>query len=131
MDINGEYLRYLAGMARIRSYYSGLTPEAADYFAPDQGRSPKESMPSLQLGMGLAFLTTSASMVAAINNIVAGAGVALLARWLLGDNHALLSVLLGVIAGLVLTVAFLAFQRWRFGMFEPMPQAAGTDRKGK
>lgn len=131
VDINGEYLRYLAGMARIRNYYSGLTPEAAEYFAPDQGRPLKESIPSLQLGVGLAFLTTSASMVAAINNIVAGAGVALLARWLLGESHALLAVLLGVVAGLVLTAAFLAFQKWRFGMFETIPQAAETDRKGK
>jgi hypothetical protein len=70
-------------------------------------------------------------MVAAINNIVAGAGVALLARWLLGDGHALLAVLLGVVAGLTLTAAFLAFQRWRFGMFETIPQATGMDRKGR
>lgn len=68
-------------------------------------------------------------MVAVINNILAGAGIALLARWLLGDGHTPLAVLLGVIAGLALTTAFLAFQKWRFGMFETIPQAVGAGRK--
>ena len=118
VDINGQYLHYLAGMARIRSYYSGLTPDAVDYFEPDRGRPPKETIPALQLGRGIAFLTTTSAMVAVINNILAGAGVALLARRLLGAGQTLLAVLLGVVAALILTAAFLAFQKWRFGMFE-------------
>jgi hypothetical protein len=125
VDINGNYAGHLAAMARIRSYYSGLTPEAADYFEPDRGRSPEESYPALQLGRGIAFLTTTSSMVAVINNIVAGAGVALLFRWFLGSGHTLLAVLLGVAAALILTAAFLAFQKWRFGMFEWISPPAG------
>jgi len=67
-------------------------------------------------------------MVASINNIVAGAGVALLARWLLGPDRTLLAVLIGVAGAGALTPAFLAFQKWRFTMFEPPPgSATGTD----
>jgi len=116
VDLNGHYLQHLAGMARIRSYYRALIPEAADYFGAEL--DPR-SMPSLQLGRGVAFLTTSPSMIAFINNIVAGAGIALLARSLLGAEHTLLAVLLGVASALILTAAFLAFQKWRFRMYEP------------
>jgi hypothetical protein len=57
-------------------------------------------------------------MVAFINNIVAGAGITLLARWLLGAHHTLLAVLLGVATIATLVAAFLAYQRWRFRIFE-------------
>jgi hypothetical protein len=131
IDLNGHYMQHLDGMARIRSYYRALTPEAADYFGPELERRP---VPSLQLGRAVAFLTTSSSMVAFINNIVAGAGIALLARRLLGAEHTLLAVWLGIAGLLVLTAAFLAFQRWRYRMFEPAPaadKAAGSNRPRK
>jgi hypothetical protein len=134
VDLNGDYLQHLAGMARVRSYYRGLTPEAADYFGPDLERRPESVIVSLQLGRGVAFLTTSASMVAFINNIVAGAGIALLARRLLGAERTLLAVLLGVAGALILTDALLAFQKWRFRMFviePPADSAPGTNRRGK
>lgn len=124
VDVNGYHMQYLARIARIRSYYRALTPEAADYFAPEPGRSP-EAPPilSLQLGSSIAFLTTTSTMVAFINNIVAGAGIALLARWLLGADRTLLAVLLGAAGAAVLTAAFLAYQKWRFRMFEPLAPA--------
>lgn len=132
VDLNGDYLRHLANMARIRSYYRTLTPDASDYFGPEPGRWTKESTPSLQLGESIAFLTTSSSMVAFINNVVAGAGIALLARWLLGPQRTLLAVLLGVASAVVLMAAYLAFQRWRFSMFEPAPApVTTTDRPSK
>jgi hypothetical protein len=115
VDLNGNYLQYISDMSRIRSFYRGLTPEAADFFSRDLDRRPA---PALQLGTAVAFLTTSSSMVAFINNIVAGAGIALLARGLLGEEHTLLAVWLGVAGMLILTAAFLVFQKWRFGMFE-------------
>ena len=129
VDLNGHYLQHLAGMARIRAYYRELTPEAAGYFGPEETRLPREVIPSLQLGTGIAFLTTSSTMVASINNIVGGAGIALLARWLLGPDRTLFAVLIGVAGAGALTAAFLAFQKWRFSMFEPPPGSAPrTDR---
>jgi len=121
VDVSGEYMRCLGGIARIRSYYGTLTPEAAQYFGPERelraGRSP---IPSLQLGRGIAFLTTTATMVACVNNIVAGASIALLVHWLNGSRRISVAVVLGVAGTMILTAAFLTYQRWRFSMFEPV-----------
>src|SRR2546428_4322622 len=125
VDVNGEYMQYLARMARIRSYYHSLTPEAAEYFGPRRdGRPETASIPALQLGPKIAFLTTSSTMVAFINNVVAGAGIALLARWLLGAHHTLFAVLFDDAAATALMAAFLAYQKWRFSMFEPVADDA-------
>jgi hypothetical protein len=78
VDAAIEYNHFLAGMARIRGYYRTLTPEAADYFAAEGGPWPEaRKTPALRLGFFIAFIATIASMVAFINSIVAGAGVAL------------------------------------------------------
>ncbi|HKF42906.1 MAG TPA: hypothetical protein VKG01_07395 [Thermoanaerobaculia bacterium] len=126
VDLNGSYLQHDTRMARIRSYYRGLSPEADSFFGLDLERRPEVT---LQLGWGVAFLTTSSSMVAFINNIVAGAGITLLARRLLGAENTLLGLLLGVAGALALTAAYLAFQKLRFRMFEPVPQDRATGAK--
>jgi hypothetical protein len=121
VDVSGEHTQYVTGIARIRGYYRKLTPEAAEYFSAEHGRFPEaeaSSTPSLQLGPGIAFLTTTATMVAFINSIVAGAGVTLLARWLIGPQQTVLTVLAGVFTAGILVGAFLTYQRWRFGMFD-------------
>jgi hypothetical protein len=129
-----ENMQYLDGIARIRAYYRTLTPEAAVHFAAQRGRWPEaRSAPSLHLGSLVAFLTTTASMVAFINSIVAGSGVTLLAGNLLGAGRTGLALALGVAAAVVLMVAFLAFQRWRFSMFRPemLPEEGpGADARG-
>ena len=124
VDINGEFLQCFARMARVRRYYRALTPEAGEFFAESVDAS---SIPSLQLGPRIAFLTTTSSMVAFINNVVAGAGMALLARRLLGSSHTLVAVLIGVTGALILTAAYLAYQKWRFTMFGAV--VPGRERK--
>jgi len=122
-------MRFLAGIARIRSYYRTLTPEAAVHFASHRARSPD----SLRLGRLVAFLTTSASMIAFVNSMVAGAGVALLAGDLLGGGTAV-ALSLGVATAVVLMAIFLAYQRWRFRIFEleePREERPETDRPRK
>jgi hypothetical protein len=57
-----------------------------------------------------AFLTTAATMIAFINNIVAGTGATLLANSLLGGDRTPLAVGLGVPATVVLMAVFLAYQ---------------------
>jgi hypothetical protein len=117
VDVTLEHQRYLTGIAHIRSYYRTLTPEAAEYFAPERGRWPEApSSPALQLGPTLGLLTTTATMVAFINNIVAGVGVTLVVRWLLGPHRTLLAVFIGVVTGAILVGVFYAYQRWRFGL---------------
>src|SRR5581483_7570302 len=111
-----ENRQCLIGIARIRSYYRTLTPEAAVYFAAREGRWPETlSTPALRLGLLVAF----------VNSIVAGAGVTLLAGDLLGGDRNSLALLLGVTAAVVLMAAFLAYQRWRYRISEPAESPEG------
>jgi hypothetical protein len=112
-----ENMRYLDGIARIRGYYRTLTPEAAELFAARWGRWPEAgSEPSQALGSLVAFLTTTASMVAFINSVVAGAGVTLLAYNALAPGRMGVALALGAAAAVALMALFVVFQRWRFSM---------------
>jgi hypothetical protein len=115
VDTGIQNQRCLTGIARIRSYYRTLTPEAAVYFSAESGGWPEShASPSVWFGPLVAFFTTAASMIAFINSIVAGAGVTLLASNLLGRDQIFFALLLGVATALILMAAFLAFQRWRY-----------------
>jgi len=117
VDVTLEHQRFLTGIAHIRGYYRTLTPEAAEYFAAERGRWPEApSSPALQLGANISLLTTTATMVAFINNVVAGVGVTLLARWLLGPHRTLVAVFIGVVTTAILVGVFYAYQRWRFSL---------------
>ena len=119
VDTALENMRCLAGIARIRRYYRTLSPEAAVYFAARHGRWPEgHSDPALRLGPLMAFLSTSASMIAFINSVVAGVGVALLAADLLGADQTALAMSLGVALAVALIVVFVVYERWRFRIFE-------------
>jgi DNA-3-methyladenine glycosylase I len=109
-----ESRHYLAGMARIRAFYRSLGPEAERQFAAEWGRWPEASSPALRLGPTLAFFGTTASMVAVTNNVVAGAGAALLVHTLWPASPTSVCAAVGVAVALVLTVAFYGYQRWRF-----------------
>jgi hypothetical protein len=128
VDVTLEHQQYLRGIARIRGYYRTLTPEAAEYFAPERGRWPEAPVtPALQLGVTIGFLTTTATMVAFINAFVAGAGITLLARHLLGlQTRAALMMGLAVAVGLV--AAFFVYQKWRFRLAEPAQPASPPAR---
>jgi hypothetical protein len=115
VDANLEYQQFLTGIARIREYYRALTPEAVELFPTAAGRWPEAPYsPALRLGTFVGFITTSASMVAFVNSIVAGAGVSLLIGELLGTNRLGLALALGVLAASAVMGAFLLYQRWRF-----------------
>jgi len=103
-----ESMLYMNGIARIRAYYRTLGAEAARQFAPEFGRWPEIEPPALRLGRTFAFFGTTASMIAVINNVVAGASIALLTR----------SIAAGIAVALVLTVLFYVYQSWRFRDFE-------------
>jgi hypothetical protein len=119
IDTALENQQYLAGIARIRAHYRTLGPEAAELFSADTGRWPEaRAVPSLGLGALVAFLGTSASTVAFIDSVVAGAGVTLLTADLLGRARMALAVSLGVVCAMAVMLGFHAFQRWRFGVFD-------------
>jgi hypothetical protein len=119
VDTALENMRFLAGIARIRGYYRTLSPDADVYFAARHGRWPEgHSDPALRLGRLMAFFSTSASMIAFVNSVVAGVGIALFAGDRLGADGTTSAMLLGMAVAGALIVAFVAYERWRFRIFE-------------
>jgi hypothetical protein len=113
-----DSMQCLTGIARIRGYYRSLGPEAARHFAPEHGRWPEVEPPALRLGRALAFFGTTASMIAVINNVVAGVGIALLTRFLSPSAPPWADAIAGIGAALILTWLFYTYQRWRFADYE-------------
>jgi hypothetical protein len=115
VDSNLEGIVYLNGIARIRQYYRTLTPEASEHFSPQSGRWPEnESWPALRLGPSMGLITTTASMVAFLNSIVAGVGVAMLVGGLVRERRTLLASLIGAGVALLLMALFFIYQKWRY-----------------
>jgi hypothetical protein len=120
VDANLEYMQFLTNIARIRSYYRTLASEATVYFAAQRGRWPEAgSTPALGLGSLVGFLTTTPSMVAFLNSIVAGAGVTLLAGNLSVGDPAMPAVSFGVAVAVLSMTTFLLYQRWRYSICSP------------
>lgn len=123
VDIAIENMTALIVIARVRAHYRTLGPEAARLFAPEHGRWPEAGEPSLRIGPFAGYLTTAAMMVATINALVAGAGVAYLVDLLGGRlGWAFAAGVAGVAA--VLTPFFL-YQRWRI---DELDKAYGRPR---
>jgi uncharacterized membrane protein len=120
-----DSMHCLDGIARIRAYYRTLGPEAARHFSPESGRWPEVEDPALRLGPGFAFFGTTASMIAVINNAVAGAALALLVRFLRPSAPTWLDVAVGIVGALVLTWLFYLYQRWRFNDYEVRTRQRG------
>ena len=118
VDTGLESMHYLTGIARIRGFYRTLGAQAAEHFTPEQGRWPEVESPAERLGALSAFLGTAASMIAVINSVVAGAIVAMLVQMVAPKSTDWLRIAAGVIAALMVTVAFLLYQRWRFAVFD-------------
>ena len=125
VDNATENLNFLAGIARIRGYYRTLSPDAARYFPAEGGRWPESTLLAQRRGP-LPLLFTSASTIAVVNSLVAGAGVALLMNEWITDGETVAVVLPGVVVALALLAVSYAFQRWRYGIFgrvEPLSES--------
>jgi hypothetical protein len=89
-----ENLVLLEKMQRIRRYYGGLVPEAERFFNPAEADAQlAAAMATVGLRLPpLQLLFTGASVVAAINSMLGGVGLALLVARLghLGETAALL-----------------------------------------
>ena len=116
-----ESMHCLDGIARIRAYYRTLGPVAARHFSAESGRWPEAKAPALRLGRRLAFFGTTASMIAVINNVVAGVGIALLTRFFSPAAPSWVNATAGIACALVLTWLFYAYQRWRFDEYDVRP----------
>jgi prepilin signal peptidase PulO-like enzyme (type II secretory pathway) len=115
VDSNLEGILYLNGIARIRRYYRTLGRDAPEAFSPEFGRWPENhSWPALRMGPSLGLITTTASMIAFLNSVVAGVGVAMLVGGLVGEHRRLVPSLIGAGVALGLMALFYWYQKWRF-----------------
>lgn len=113
-----ESMHYLDVIARIRGVYRTLGPDAEALFSKQNGRWPEAKTPALRLGPLMAFLGTTASMIAVINNVVGGAIIALLAHALGEQLPKATCAAIGLVGTVCLTWAFYHYQRWRFAEFD-------------
>jgi len=113
-----ESMHYLTGIARIRAYYRTLGPEAARHFAIESGRWLEIASLAMRHGSAITFIKTTASMIAVTNNVVAGAGMALLTHVFWPTASTTICAIGGAVTAMVLTLAFYAYQRWRFNDYD-------------
>jgi hypothetical protein len=110
---------FLRRIVRIRRYYRDLAPEAASYFGAPGASETDDVLAELGIGVAgpLAPFFTLAMMVATINGIVGGSGVALLAVAILGTGWIVVAVLLGLAMFAATIIACRIYQRrsWRAG----------------
>ena len=74
--------------------------------------------PALRFGSTLAFFGTTAAMIAVINNVVAGVGIALLTRFLRPSAPYWVGAVAGIAGALIFTWLFYVYQRWCFDDYE-------------
>jgi hypothetical protein len=115
VDTTLENQQYLTGIARIRGYYKSLAPEASRYLRSDTARWPEAPVPpSLTQGPFFAMLGTTASMIAFLNNLVAGGAVTLAAIAITGRERLGLAIVAGVATAGIFMALFMSYQKHRF-----------------
>ena len=132
VEVSIEDVRALQAINRIRAYYSGLVPEAAEYFpAPDHAQAINTMVDTgMHRGRGRGSLTI-ASSVGVVNTLVCGATVAFAAAdW--GLPHPAAAAVGGAVAVVVGWLIF-RYQHNRFvatvGEDDPTDRASIDDRR--
>ena len=117
VDTTVENLRFLRAIARIRRYYRSLAPDGAAFFAPWETTDDETAEALASIGAKPGRLTTfftTASMVATINSLVGGAGIALFTWRVLGSEETLPAILIGAAAAVVFLFAAISYQQGRY-----------------
>jgi hypothetical protein len=110
-----QNIEFLRRIQKIRGYYRGLLPEAEEFFdPPGRDRETASEMATVGLGRGAALLFTGASVIAAVNSILGGAGLALLLAYTIRLDEAVVATV-GVLAAVLLFGLHLAYEHWRGG----------------
>jgi hypothetical protein len=106
-EANGEDYVLVAGLNRLRHGYLDLAPELEPYFVTARYDDENSIMQSYGMGSRMSFgrfLAGTPNLVAAINIVVFGVFVALIAQTLGAPDHIVL--LAGIIAALVAVAAY-------------------------
>jgi hypothetical protein len=118
-----ENVVLLQRMQRIRGYFRRLVPDAQEFFdAPDTDAQYETAMATVGLRPApLQMLFTGATMVAAINSIIAGVGLALVAGRFghAGDGPA---AAVGLVVAVVAFVLHLLYQQRGSTLLAVRPQ---------
>ena len=125
-EIGIEDLTFVHRIQRIRTYYRDLTPEAARYF-PGSARSGWEAFAeaaSVGRTGRFNYLFTMASMIGAINSIVAGVGIALLLDGAFGVARTI-AVVVGIAVALGAMTLFGRDEQRRFRRLQAEQEAEG------
>jgi len=124
-----ENLVLLGQMQRIRGYYATLVPEAEQFFGQ---AAEAERFSAAMATVGLrarpaGMLFTGASVIAAINSMVGGVGLALLAAKV-ASLAAGVALAVGITAAVVLFGLHLLYQQQRatFLVLRPPAQASSA-----
>ena len=114
VDISVESTMAEIRIAKIRSYYRTLGPDAEVHFAEALGRWPESAAinPALRLGNFLGYWTSAASMIAALTALIGAAGLALLLR-LVAHVDLMLSLAAGAVLAFALLSTFHRYQKLR------------------
>jgi len=110
-----EDVAALAAIQRIRQYYGTLLPGASDYFRMPSGVVPNELLEIGQRGYRRGVFFTISSAIGAVNSVVAGTGLALLA--FLPTRSFALAIAVGVFSAVAIAVAHGAYQELRYARF--------------
>jgi hypothetical protein len=123
-DISIESASAEVSIARVHKQYRALGPEAEAFFQPKFGRWPESPInPALRLGSFVAYWTSAASMIAAIDALVAAAGTALLLHLAAGIGLPL-SIAIGAALAIGLLVAFYQYQKLRIAELDRLAKEA-------
>jgi hypothetical protein len=108
VDISIEGARAELRIATIRRFYRELGPRGPELFSKELGRWPEgRDNPALRLGTLIAYWTSAAAMIAAIDALVGAGAIALIL--LLGAD---LNLFLALAAGAVVLVGLLLAFHW-------------------
>jgi hypothetical protein len=109
-------LNSLRAIVRIRRFYAGLLPEAEAFFGHHDTTGDTATVFTF-LGTTRSWINvlfTMASTIAAVNSLVAGAGVTILFVGIFGSGSLELAVTIGALLVIVLMVGAVAYQLRRF-----------------
>jgi hypothetical protein len=118
-------IEFMRRMQRIRGYYRTLHPDAEQFFDPaDADREHAAELATVGVRPGLgSMLFTGGTSIAAVNSMLGGVGLALLAGQVDGVARGVL-VAIGILAALLLFGLHLLYERRRGA--PPTPMSAGA-----
>lgn len=117
VDTSMANLSSLRAIVRIRRFYAGLLPEAAKFFEQHEATTGDTTTALSFLGITRSRTTalfSMASSLAAINSLVAGAGVVILFAAIFGPGSVGLAVVVGAVLAIGLMIGAVEYQLRRF-----------------